>query len=155
MAMRQTILPPPILKEVLVRLDPAAAFALFVSLDSWWPRSMTSHPTSGLAKVVFEAKPGGRWAEIGTDGTLHDVGRVLAVEPARRLLLDWQLDGDSRYDPNLHTDLEITFSPDGEGTLVTLEHRNMERFGHQTERRRALLDGGWPMILAAFAAKAD
>lgn len=151
-AARQTILPPPIRKEIRVRLDPAAAFSLFVELDHWWPRSMTSHPGGGVGKIIFEARPGGRWAEVGSDGTLHDVGRVIAVEPGSRLLIDWQLDGDSRYDPNLHTDLEFTFRADGEGTLVTLEHRDMERFGHQAERRRALLDGGWPIILAAFAA---
>lgn len=151
MTMHQTILPPPIRKDVRVKLAPDAAFALFVSMDSWWPRGMTSHPTSGLDHVLLEPKPGGRWAELGLDGSLHDVGRVLAVEPGKRLLLDWQLDADSRYDPNLHTDLEITFRADGEGTRVTLEHRNMERFGARADRGRALLEGGWPMILAAFA----
>jgi uncharacterized protein YndB with AHSA1/START domain len=55
----------------------------------------------------------------------------------------------------LDADLEITLSPAAEGTRVTLEHRNMAHFGRQAERRRALLEGGWPAILAAFAAKAD
>ena len=154
MTIHQTILPPPVRKDVRVKLDPAAAFALFANIDAWWPRTLISHPTSGLDKVVFEVTPGGRWAELGFDGTYHDVGRVLAIEPGKRLLLDWQLDADSRYDPNLHTDLEITFTPDGEGTLVTLEHRNIERYRAHAERRRAQLDAGWPMILAGFVEKA-
>jgi hypothetical protein len=38
---------------------------------------------------------------------------------------------------------------------VTLEHRNLERFGVDAARHAGRLNGGWPTKLAALAAYAD
>ena len=48
------------------------------------------------------------------------------------------------YDPDFSTDLEITFTAaqDG-GTVIRLEHRNLERFGAGSEKLVGMLDTGW------------
>jgi uncharacterized protein YndB with AHSA1/START domain len=81
---------------------------------------------------------------------------VLAWEPPKRLLLGWQIGSEWKYDASLVTELEVTFAPaDGGGTLVTLEHRNLERFGADAERHAERLRGGWPGMIGEFARHAD
>jgi hypothetical protein len=38
---------------------------------------------------------------------------------------------------------------------VTVEHRNLERYGDDAEKIAGLLGGGWPTCLEGFAAYAD
>ena len=84
-------------------------------------------------------------------------GHVLVWEPPARLVLAWQLDGDHRYDPELITEVEITFHPVDGGTEVRLEHRNLEaRFGkkaHDLGGRHQPRAG--PREVGEFAAYAD
>jgi Activator of Hsp90 ATPase homolog 1-like protein len=83
---------------------------------------------------------------------------VLAWEPPARVLLAWQIDGDWTYDPDLVTEVEVTFTPIGpDTTRVDLEHRNIERFGDKIEPARAALDseGGWSGILKIYAETAE
>jgi uncharacterized protein YndB with AHSA1/START domain len=158
MTVHQTITAAPVRHQVRVRLAPAEAFDLFANrFDSWWPRDKTTNPGTTLVEAVLEPRVGGRWYEKGADGTTCEWGRVLAYEPGRRLMLNWQLGADYKYDPGLVTEVEVLFQPDGDGTLVTLEHRNIERFGerHEEMRRGISSPGGWPGILGAFAEKAN
>ena len=55
---------------------------------------------------------------------------MLAWERPSRLLLGWQVNGDWGYDPEIVTEVELTFATaeDG-GPLVTLEHRNLSAAG--------------------------
>lgn len=157
MTMHQTIAPAPVRHEVRVPLPPAEAFALFAQgFDSWWPRDKSANPGTTLAEAVLEPRAGGRWYEKGADGSICEWGKVLAYEPARRLVIDWQLGTDYRHDPSLHTAVEILFQPDGTGTLVKLEHRDIENFGPRWEdmRRGIGSAGGWPGIMANYAARA-
>ncbi len=81
---------------------------------------------------------------------------MLAWEPPGRLLLGWQIDSKFAYDPALLTEVELTFAAvEGGGTLVTLEHRNLERFGADAERMAEVLGGGWPTFLGTFRGYAD
>lgn len=158
MTVHQTITPAPVRHEVRVKLAPAAAFEFFVGrFDAWWPRDKSANPGTTLVEAVLEPRVGGRWYEKGADGSSCDWGRVLAYEPGKRILINWQLGADYRYDPNLVTEVEVTFEPDGEGTRVTLEHRNIERFGENWEQMRSGISspGGWPGILQSFADKAN
>ena len=157
MTMQRTIVPTPVRQEVRVRLAPAAAFELFANrFDSWWPRDKSANPKTTLVEAVLEPRAGGRWYERGADGSICEWGRVLAYEPGKRLVINWQLGADYTYDPALVTEVEILFEPDGEGTLVKLEHRNIERFGAKWEQMRAGISspGGWPGILQAYVARA-
>jgi uncharacterized protein YndB with AHSA1/START domain len=141
----------PIVKTITVKLPPARAFDIFtMRISEWWPKSKTPAKNPHVA-VVVEPHADGRWFERDAEGHESQWGKVLAYEPPSRLLLGWQLDCNFGYDPNLLTEVEIRFtSTDTGGTLVTLEHRDLERFGSDVlvEKIRA----GWPQRLADFAA---
>jgi uncharacterized protein YndB with AHSA1/START domain len=142
----------PIVRSIEVKAPPEKAFTLFASrMGDWWPRG------GGIGKapcvtVVVEPHAEGRWFEVDADGNETQWGKVLAWEPPSRLLLAWQVSCDWGFDPALLTEVELTFAPAARGgTLVTLEHRNLERFGPHAASHAARLDGGWPGKLAQFA----
>ena len=98
----------------------------------------------------------GRWFERDAEGNETQWGKVLAWEPPSRLLLGWQLNAEWRHDADFVTEVELSFAPaEGGGTLITLEHRNLERFGANAAERRKSLDGDWPGMLDAFARYVD
>ena len=146
----------PILHSVEVKAPPARAFDLFTAyMGQWWPRGRTIG-RNPHADIVVEPHEGGRWFERDDEGNETQWGKVLAWEPPGRLLLGWQLSSDWSYDPELLTEVELSFAPlEGGGTRVTLEHRNLERFGKDAEAHIAKLEGGWPMRLGHFAHYAD
>jgi hypothetical protein len=83
---------------------------------------------------------------------------VLAYEPPSRLVLNWQIGADWRYDPTINTGLEIRFLAEGEArTLVELEHRGLlDAYGAGVQQIHAIFDspGGWHGILEGFVAAA-
>jgi uncharacterized protein YndB with AHSA1/START domain len=101
--------------------------------------------------VVIEPRSGGRWFEVDSQGNETPWGKVLVWEPPGRLVLGWQLNSVFTYDPDLLTEVEVTFSPQGDGTRVTLEHRDLERFGADAEKLAGQLGGGWPGFLDQYA----
>ncbi len=146
----------PIVRTVEVKTPPAEAFALFTArMGAWWPmgRGTGKQP---LVDVVMEPRVGGRWFERDKDGAETQWGDVLAWEPPRRLLLAWRLDSQFHYDPNFQTEVELTFSDglDG-GAVVTLEHRDLEKFGADAERLAASLGGGWASRLQDYSNRAN
>ena len=95
---------------------------------------------------------------MGEDGSECDTGKVLAWEPPHRLVLAWQLNPDWQYDPNLITEVEVKFIPEGERkTRVELEHRYIERMGEKAEVARNAVDSpnGWGAILELFRQAAE
>jgi len=146
----------PIVRSVEVKAPPARAVELFATrMADWWTRGRTIAPNPHVA-IVLEPRPGGRWFERDAEGAETHWGKVLAWEPPSRLLLAWQIDAGWRYDPGFATELEITFAPTATGgTTVTLEHRDLERFGTDAARHAEQLGGGWPGFLAEFARLAD
>ena len=99
---------------------------------------------SPFVEIVIEPRAGGRWFERDAEGIDTNWGKVIAWEPPTRLLLGWQLDSRFAYNPDLLTEVELTFAPAAAGgAVVTLEHRNLERFGDDAEKIAAQLGGGW------------
>ena len=146
----------PVSKTILVPTDPARAFKVFTAeLGSWWPKSY-SIGESDAVDFVMEPKAGGRWYEIGADGTECETGRVLEYDPPRRLLLAWHLDGHWAYDPDpeASSEIEIRFEAEGEGTRVLLEHRGLERHRTGADELRTSVsgEGGWGSLLELYAA---
>jgi uncharacterized protein YndB with AHSA1/START domain len=139
-------------KTVRVNAPLAVAFEVFAE-QGWWP--VATHHLAGASgsEVVLEPFRGGRWYERAPDGTETDWGTVLAWQPPARLLLTWQVSPDWTYDPDpaRGSEIEVTFTPDGEGTRVDFTHRHLERYGDQAERMRRILDGQGGEPLAAFA----
>lgn len=146
----------PIVRTVRTKAAPERAFTLFATrMGDWWPKGRTVGQQPHVA-VVIEPWPEGRWFERDAAGVETTWGKVLAWEPPSRLLLGWQLDRTFRYDPELLTEVEITFEPAGDGgTIVRLEHRNLERFGADAAMHADKLRNGWPGMLGHFADFSD
>jgi uncharacterized protein YndB with AHSA1/START domain len=146
----------PVVCTVQVKAAPRRAFNLFAShMEDWWPRGKTIGKAPHTA-IVLEPRAGGRWFERDTAGNETHWGKVLAWEPPSRLLLGWQINTGWSYDSNLLTEVEVTFAPAaGGGTLVTLVHRDLERFGAEAARHAEKLRGGWPTRLGEFAHYTD
>jgi uncharacterized protein YndB with AHSA1/START domain len=144
----------PVRKSIRVRASQADAFAVFTEgLDRWWPRK-ASIGTSAMKAMVFEPQLGGRWYEVGVDGSRAVVGKVLVWDPPNRFVMSWDVNRHWKPDPNVGSEVEVRFTAEGSGmTLVELEHRKFERMG--TEAGASLrrdVDGGWPGMLASFQA---
>ena len=133
-------------KTVTVPLPMEKAFRLFTDgAGSWWP--VASHSIEGdkVDDVVFDADAK-RVYERTSDGTEHDWADILVWEPPSGFRLGW------RVDPNsAGTEVEVRFSPEGEGTRVELEHRGWEKCG---PGERSSYDGGWEYVLGQYETKA-
>jgi len=150
------ITPAPIRKSIRVDVAPARAFEIFTSgMNRWWLKTHTINPTkSPIKNIVVEPRAGGRWFERGEDGSECNWGKVLAWEPPTRLLLAWQINGRWQFDPALITEVDIRFTPDGNGARVELEHRKLEVLGDQAEAMAQAFTGGWGVLLDSFAKQA-
>jgi uncharacterized protein YndB with AHSA1/START domain len=154
--MSLAIKPAPVKKTLVVAASPQTAFDVFTAgFDRWWPRSH-SIGDSPLKTAVIEGREGGRWYGLLENGRAAEWGDVLAWEPPNRLLLAWRIGADWKYDPALLTEVEVLFTPEGEGTRVNFEHRLLENMGAAGEGARATFDGegGWTGLLQMFAAEA-
>jgi uncharacterized protein YndB with AHSA1/START domain len=148
----------PVKKETVVEASQERAFRVFTSgINRWWPREHHIG-TSPLKTMVIEERAGGRWYAICEDGSECGVGKVLAWEPPRRILLAWQITAEWQYDPDFVTEAEVNFVVEGaKRTRVTIEHRNLERFGVKADALRKELDspGGWEATIGHFAKVAE
>jgi len=84
----------PVRKTLRVKAPQEKAFDTFVGgMGGWWIKSH-SLLASPQKDVVIEPRAGGRWFEVGEDGSEQDWGKVLEWEAPQRLLLAWQLNAD-------------------------------------------------------------
>lgn len=145
-------------RSISVPLAPAAAFELFtVRMTDYWPQEH-SIGASELAEVVVEPHQGRRWFERGADGTECQWGQVGEWTPPGKVVLLWQIGTNWQYDPDLRTEIEVTFTEEPGGrTLVELRHRHLERYGDRAEAFRAMFDspGGWAGTLTRYAELAE
>lgn len=156
--MTLTITPAPIRKSILVRAPQERAFRVFTSrMGTWWRPDYHIGKTP-FADVVMEPHAGGRWFERDADGVECEWGKVLVWEPPAHVILAWQLDANWQYDPDFVTELEISFTAEGEATTrVDLEHRGLDRYGDRIDETRGVYDApnGWTGILTGFAESID
>ena len=158
MSQQQSAATDTVRRTVTVGAGVERAFTVFTEqFGTWWPREY-SIGAADMADFVIEPKVGGRWYEVGVDGTECDTGTVTAYEPPDRIVIAWHLDGNWRYDPDpAHaSEFEVRFIPEDEDqTRVELEHRHFERQGESAEAVRGAVDSptGWDYCLAAFAAQ--
>jgi uncharacterized protein YndB with AHSA1/START domain len=143
----------PVRKRVRVKGPAAQAFETFTDgIGTWWP--VTTHSiTAGEdgsnppQDVVVEPAVGGRVYEVAHDGRECEWGTLLAYEPPQRIVIEWRVNPAAPP-----TEVEVRFLPDGDGTLVELEHRGWERYVKEEEAAAARLsyDSGWPGVLERF-----
>jgi len=142
---------PSIRETALVQASQQQAFDLFtLGQSQWWPPAGQPAPTP---RVFMESRLGGRWYERALDRSECTWGRVLAWTPPRSLVLSWQIGANGEFDPKLETELDLHFAARSpQLTLVSLEHRHLERYGNAAQAHRALLASrvGWAGILECF-----
>lgn len=134
---------PPVEKSVLVRCEPARAFAAFTAeIALWWPMQTHSVTQAQARSVAIEPRIGGRIFETAADGTESDWGRVLSWSPPHGFSMTWHPGRPA--DP--HTVVELSFSADGDATRVRLVHRGWEALGARAEAARDSYQGGWDTV---------
>ena len=141
-----TMVTSPIKLERRVSASPERAFDVFFhEIDSWWP--LATHSVHGeRGKVVVEPGPQGRIVEHPAEGNDIEWARVEVWDPPRRLVLRWHPNPERSGD----TEVEVRFTPDGEGTRVELEHRRWERIGPEGPQIRGEYSAGWIPVLDRF-----
>lgn len=153
----RTITITPVRKSIRVKASQAHAFEVFTSgLGRWWPHkgSIGGVP---MTAMVMETRLGGRWYELGEDGSQADVGKILLWEPPHRFVVSWDINSNWKPDLTVSSEVEVRFLADGpEATLVELEHRKFEQMGEEAgEKMRRDVDGGWPGMLVYFKTEAE
>ena len=136
------------------------AFTFFTeSMAAWWPAGVPHRRRRHGRDGRLEPGVGGRWFERGDDGTECDWGRVLAWEPPHRLVLTWQINGNWQFDPDpaRASEIEVRFTAEDPHTVVTLEHRHLDRLPDGARLRDQIeqAGGGWGSVLQRFAAVAS
>lgn len=136
-----------ITKEIHVDATPETAFKVFTErIGEWWPLQRYA-VFEGDTTVAFE---GDRIVErLGDQAAVW--GEVLDFEVAGRLRFTWH---PGRPDDEEPTEVEVTFTADGAGTLVTLVHGGWDRLSEERRAGRVDYDNGWPHVLERYAALA-
>ncbi|MCZ6814016.1 MAG: SRPBCC family protein [Alphaproteobacteria bacterium] len=141
----------PVVKRIAVPCSCERAFELFTAgIANWWPLSTHSVGRDNAACCMIEPRSGGRIFETGKDGTEHDWGKVLAWEPPHRLAFTWHPGGEA----DSAQTVEVTFTRDGAGAVLTLEHRDWHRLGERAPKVRKSYDQGWDAVLDHYRAAA-
>lgn len=72
--------------------------------------------------ATLDPVPGGKFAVDVGDSAAR--GSYLSLDPPRSLVFTWGMPGSDSLPPG-GTTVEVTFTPAGDGTLVTLVHRGL------------------------------
>lgn len=149
---------PPVRRTVVVDATPARAFEVFAAgIDRWWPKAK-SIGSAPLRESTIEPFVGGRWKCLCEDGSGYTVGHVQVWEPARRLVISWEINAQWKSDPRPEatSEVEVRFISETDGrTRVELEHRNFERMGPiDGAAMQTAVTNGWPGIMDLYAAAA-
>jgi uncharacterized protein YndB with AHSA1/START domain len=141
--------PRPVAVHETVEVDCSVedAFDFFTTrMGEWWPLDKASYGGDRAKDISLESQVGGRFFERFVDGDELQVGSVIACEPPDRIVFTWHTS-----DWEGETEVEVTFTPLGEGTRVHLEHRGFERIGRLGPDVADKFRGGWPGVMQSFA----
>ena len=134
------------------------AFTVFTEqMTAWWPPEHHINAAPMVA-AILEPRVGGRWYELGTDGSECEWGVVLAWDPPNHVAVSWHLDGEFRqFDPDMsHSSrVDVRFQAQDDGTTrVELEHSGLDHHGPSWRRLRDAVSSpdGWRETLRRFAA---
>ena len=133
----------PIVKEVRIDASPEAVFAFFTDpekLTLWLCAEATVDPRPG--GVYRQTHPGD---EGDPEGPYRVRGEFVEVSPPSRVVFTWGYENPEVGTPPGSSMVEVTLTPDGDGTLLRLVHRDLlgpELVPH---------GGGWERILDRLA----
>ena len=136
----------------VVAATPEKAFQVFMEGIADWFRYET-HSVEGKEgddrspqTVIFETGPNGRIYERMTNGKEAHWAHVTAWEPPTRVVLAWQVNPDTPGP----TEIEMRFTPEGDGTRFDFEHRGWEVLGAEAEKAAGQYEGGWVKVLGRY-----
>ena len=139
-------------KSVTVSVPVERAFEVFTAeIGTWWPLRTHAVDTERSETVVMEGRVGGRLYERTPSGEEHVWGTLVAWEPPNRIVYSWH---PGRGEETAQ-EVEITFSPEGEGTRVDIRHYGWERLGDRLEETIASYNEGWNKVIAVYAQAAE
>lgn len=131
-----TTQPEDIVREVRIAAPPDQVFPYFTDADKLvvWK----------AARAELDARPGGTFRmDVTGRGDLAR-GEYVEIDPPRRVVFTWEWEHDTATPP-ARSVVEVTLSPDGDGTLLRLVHRGVPQ-----EIRRGSA-AGWAHYLARLA----
>jgi uncharacterized protein YndB with AHSA1/START domain len=141
-------------KELTVAASQKTAFDVFTQqISLWWPNThhIGSTPMTGM---VIEPFIGGRWYTTHEDGAEMLNGKVLDWQPNGLLVLAWQLTAEYEFNPELITEVEVQFIPEGsKKTRIKFEHKNMQRLNNAESVKG--MNAGWGDILMLYKKMAE
>ncbi len=122
-------------REVRVQARPETIFALLTDPAKYvrWKGAVAN----------LEPRPGGLYqVQFNSRDTVR--GTYVEIVPNRRVVFTWGWDGEGPVPPGSST-VEITLTPDGDGTIVRLVHRDLP------EKARDVHAEGWDLYLNRLA----
>ena len=125
-----------VISEIRISAPPEAVFAFFVDPDKM-VRWMGS-------RVDVDPRPGGIYA-LDINPQARARGTFVEVVPPSRVVFTFGWDADQGVPPGSST-VEVTLTPDGDGTHVRLVHR-----GLMTAEMREQHRDGWQHYLSRLA----
>lgn len=132
-------------KSAYLRCPPEQAFQIFTErISEWWP--LSHRPAKDpLSELVLERA--GRFCERASDGREIELGRVVAWEPPHRLALDFFVG----TGPRQPTSVEVTFTPENQGTRVIVRHQARPESHDLWDQRVAVFERSWEAVLGSFS----
>jgi uncharacterized protein YndB with AHSA1/START domain len=91
-------------------------------------------------------KLGAEWKLMIPDGRVGDSGKVLEIEPERKLVLSWRNEFKPEVSEDGHSRLTYELEPQGESVKLTVIHES-------DQPKSKLIDAvsqGWPHILSSL-----
>jgi uncharacterized protein YndB with AHSA1/START domain len=135
-------------KTVTVSVPVDEAFRVFTEeIETWWPLRAHAVDTESSDTVVLEGREGGRLFERAPGGEEHVWGLVRTWEPPQRVGYTWH---PGRGEETAQ-EVEVTFTPDGEGTRVDVRHWGWEKLGDRLDETIASYTEGWDLVLGRYA----
>ncbi|MFE2092991.1 SRPBCC domain-containing protein [Streptomyces sp. NPDC059460] len=130
--------------ERRIAARPETVFSFFTDREKW---------LSWMGRDgEFSFTPGGAY-RTGVNAHCDAVGQFLAVDPYHRVVFTWGYEDGAKSVPPGASTVEVTLAPDGEGTLLTLFHRDLpteacaphfEGWAHYLDRLVERAEGGDP-----------
>jgi uncharacterized protein YndB with AHSA1/START domain len=119
-------------------------------MTTWWPLETHSRHDevdgATVERLEFPTEPGLPILEHLSTGDALSWGELVVYEPPHRIVLAWK----PNSNPSPPTEVEVTFTAEGDGTRVELEHRAWERLGAIAAEARAGYEGGWDLVLRRY-----
>jgi uncharacterized protein YndB with AHSA1/START domain len=122
-----------VVSETRIAARPETVFAFFAEPDKmvrWQGVSARCDP-----------RPGGVYA-LDINPTTRARGTYLEVVPYSRIVFSWGWEGDTYGLPPGASTVEVTLTPDGDGTHVRLVHRGLKTLEMRDQHRQ-----GWELYL--------